>query len=195
MPDFDLYLWVILPVLIFLARVCDVSLATIRLIFISRGYKYSSAFVGFFEVLIWLLAIGQIMKNLSNPVTYIAFAAGFSTGNFVGIWLTEKMLLGVVLIRIVTRKDATELVDYLQAHDYGVTSLDGQGVSGKVKVIFTIVPRREVEKIVELIKQFNPKAFYSIEEVDFVEEGTFPAKHSMRTRMTRFFRNPLRKGK
>ena len=172
------YTWILLPLLIFAARVADVSIGTVRGIFISRGLKYIAPIVGFFEVLIWLLAMGQIMKNLSSPVCYLAFAGGFATGNFVGIWIAEKLSLGQVLIRVITQKDASGLVECLNLSNYGVTSVDGHGTAGEVKVVFTIVPRREVPCIVELIKQFNPQAFYSIEEVGFVERGIFPAKRA-----------------
>ena len=195
MLDSNLYAWVLLPALIFLARVADVSLGTIRVIFISRGLKYFAALMGFFEILIWLLAIGQIMKNLSNPVCYIAYAGGFAIGNFVGIWIAEKLSLGVVLIRVITRKDASELLDHLKISDYGVTSVDGHGSAGQVKIVFTIVPRREVAGVVDLIKQFNPKAFYSIEEVGFVEKGIFPIKKNWRSNRFRNLFKAFRKGK
>ena len=189
------YVWFILPALIFFARVADVSIGTIRLIFVSRGLKYLAPIVGFFEILIWLLAIGQIMKNLSNPVCYIAYAGGFAMGNFVGIWIAEKLSLGVVLIRVVTKKDASELVGYLKSAGYGVTSVDGHGTAGQVKVVFTVVPRREVKSVIGLIKKFNPKAFYSIEEVGFVEKGIFPAKKTWSFfGLVSLFR-PFRKGK
>ena len=189
------YAWLILPLLIFLARVADVSIGTIRLIFISRGLKYLAPIVGFFEILIWLLAIGQIMKNLSNPACYIAYAGGFAMGNFVGMWIAEKLSLGVVLVRVVTKKDAAELVKYLKSADYGVTSVDGHGVTGQVKVVFTVLPRREVKRVVDLIKKFNPKAFYTIEEVGFVEKGLLPLKKT--DHFTKFLRlfQPFRKGK
>lgn len=170
------YAWVLLPFLIFLARIADVSIGTVRLIFVSRGFKYLAPVVGFFEVLIWLLAIGQIMKNLSNPVCYIAYAGGFATGNYVGMWLAEKLSLGLVLIRVITKKDAGPLVECLRSENYGVTSIDGHGASGEVRVVFTIVPHRDVQSVVDLIKKFNPQAFYSIEEVRHVEKGVFPAR-------------------
>jgi uncharacterized protein YebE (UPF0316 family) len=172
------YVWLLLPLLIFLARIADVSIGTVREIFVIRGFKYMAPIVGFFEVLIWLLAIGQIMKNLSNPACFIAYAGGFAMGNFVGIWIAEKLSLGLVLIRVVTEKDASALVEYLKSADYGVTSIDGHGTAGEVKVVFTIVPRQEVRSIIGLIKRFNPKAFYSIEEVSLVEKGIFPAKRA-----------------
>jgi uncharacterized protein YebE (UPF0316 family) len=190
-----IYTWFILPALIFFARVVDVSMGTIRVIFVSRGLKYLAPIVGFFEILIWLLAIGQIMKNLSNPMCYVAYAGGFAMGNFVGIHIAEKLSIGVVMIRVVTTKDAAPLVDFLKTENYGVTSIDGHGTSGQVKVVFTIVPRREVRSVIELIKKFNPNAFYSIEEVGLVKKGIFPVRKSWwNFRLFEPFR-PFRKGK
>ena len=170
------YTWMLLPFLIFAARIFDVSLGTVRVIFVSRGLKYLAPAVGFFEILIWLLAIGQIMKNLANPACYVAYAGGFAMGNFVGICIAERLSLGMVLIRIITKRDALPLVDVLKSRGYGVTSVDAHGTEGQVQVVFTIVPRREAQSIVTLIKEFNPQAFYSIEEIGFVEKGIFPLK-------------------
>lgn len=187
--------WVVLPVLIFLARICDVTLGTVRLIFVSRGFKYLAPMVGFFEVLIWILVIGQIMQNLSNWLCYVAYAGGFATGNYVGMRVAEKLSLGIVLIRIITQRGAHALLDRLRKSDYGVTSVDGEGAVGPVQVIFTIVPRREVGAVVELVKAYNPKAFYSIEEVGFVEKGVFPARKDFRYIGLERFLRPLRKRK
>lgn len=189
------YMWFVLPFLIFLARVLDVSFGTIRVIFISRGFKYLSPLVGFFEMLIWLLAIGQIMKNLSNPVCYIAYAGGFAMGNYVGIRIADRLSLGVALIRVITEENASQLLELLKSADYGVTSVDGHGTTGQVKVIFTVVPRKEVKQVANLIKKFNPKAFYTIEEVGFVEKGVFPARKTWsNSGFSKLFR-PFRKGK
>jgi uncharacterized protein YebE (UPF0316 family) len=192
---FDLYSWVFIPFLIFAARIADVSIGTIRLIFISRGLKYLAPVVGFFEILIWLLAIGQIMKNLSNPVCYIAYAGGFAMGNFVGMCIVEKLSLGVVIVRVVTVKSAVELIRYLRDADYGVTSVDGHGTKGDVQIVFTIVPRREVKKVVDLIKAFNPKSFYTIEEVGYVGKGLLSPKHTNGFTKSLSFFKPFRKGK
>src|SRR4030042_945426 len=148
--DSQFYTWGVLPFLIFTARILDVSFGTVRVIFVSRGLKYLAALVGFFEVLIWVLTIGQIMKHLSNPLCYIAYAGGFAMGNFVGIGIAERLSLGIVLVRVVTQNDAQPLVDTLRSRDYGVTSVEGQGKSGRVKVVFTVVRRREVRPVVAL---------------------------------------------
>lgn len=190
-----LFVWLILPVLIFLARICDVTLGTVRLIFVSRGFKYLAPVCGFFEVLIWILAIGQIMQNLSNWVCYLAYAGGFATGNYVGMRVAEKLSLGIVLIRVITQKDAHHLLDRLREQDYGVTYVEGRGAEGPVQVLFTIVRRREAGTVVNLVKAFNPQAFYSIQEVGFAERGVFPIKKDSRFIGLERFLRPFRKGK
>jgi len=190
-----IYTWFILPLLIFLARILDVSLGTIRLIFISKGVKYLAPLIGFFEVLIWLLAIGQIMKNLNNVVCYIAYGGGFALGTFLGIFIEEKLSVGMVAIRIITQKDASELINFLQAKNYGVTCIDAEGAQGQVKVIFMIIRRQNLKNVIEIIKGFNPNAFYSIEDIRFVSEGIFPLKKPGYSGIyLRLFRR-IRKGK
>jgi len=194
--SFDIYGFVLLPFLIFAARIADVTAGTVRVIFISRGYKYLAPIVGFFEIIIWLMAIGQIMKNLSNPICYIAYAAGFAMGNFVGIWIAEKLSMGTALVRVITQIDSSGLVSELRNSNFGVTTVDGQGVSGPVKVIFTIVPRKEVQNVVDTIKAFNPQAFYTVEEIGYAEKGTFPVKKSwLNLNLNDLFRPLFRKGK
>jgi len=187
--------WVVLPALIFFARIADVSLGTVRVIFVSRGMKYLAPVVGFFEVLIWVVAIGQIMRNLSNPVCYLAYAGGFAAGNYVGIWIAEKLSLGVVMVRVIAKEDVRELVQRLREQEYGVTSVDAEGGRGPVKIVFTIVPRREVQSVVGLIHRFDPGAFVSVEEIGFVERGIFPLRRGWRG--VGFLRRwrPFRKGK
>lgn len=165
-----IYSWIIIPLLIFFARVCDVSLGTIRIIFISKGIKFLAPLVGFFEILIWLLAIGQIMQNLTNIYYYIFYAAGFATGNFVGIILDEKLSIGTVIIRIITKKDASELIKALKNNKINLTILNAEGPNGKVKVIFTVVNRQNISKIINIVKIHNPKSFYSIEDIRYVSE-------------------------
>lgn len=192
--DAGVFSWFILPLLIFLARIADVSIGTIRLIFVSRGFKYIAPLVGFIEVLIWIVVIGQIMKNLSNWVCYVAYAGGFASGNFIGMWIVEKLSLGMVLIRVITQKDASELVENLKSSEYGVTSIDGHGSKGQVKLVFTIIPRRQAVAVVRLINQFHPNAFYSIEEVGMVKKGIFPSRPVSSFESLVHLFKPFRKG-
>lgn len=172
------FAFIIVPLLIFAARVCDMSLDTIRVIFMSKGIQYLPAIIGFFEVIIWLVAIGQVMNNLTNAVCYIAYGAGFATGTFVGMAIEEKLSLGLTSVRIITKDDPSGLVQFLRSHNYGVTSIDAEGGTGKVKMIFTIIKRQDLAHVVSIIKDFHPNAFYSVEEVKSVAEGVFPKPHS-----------------
>jgi uncharacterized protein YebE (UPF0316 family) len=175
----DLFKWVILPILIFLARLTDVSLGTMRIIFVSRGVKYLAPVIGFVEVNIWLLAIGQIMENLSNNnpnsiVCTLAYAGGFATGSFVGILIEEKVSIGLVLLRLISRHDTKELIDYLKSQNYGVTTHDAEGVKGPVKIIFAVIRRKDLHSVLDRINQIHPHAFYSVEDVRSVGEAVMP---------------------
>lgn len=170
----DLFQWVILPALIFIARMSDVTLATLRNIFLSKSVKYIVPFLGFIEVLIWLLAISQIMRNLHNPVCFLAYALGYSLGIFVGIKIEERLALGLQIMRIFTHQGPDELRQILTQHDYGVTVIDAHGTKGPVKILLTIVKRKDINTIRELIKQHHPDAFYTIEDIRSVSKGVFP---------------------
>jgi len=186
--DSDIFRWVILPLLIFTARLVDVSLGTLRIMFISRGLKYLAPIIAFVEINIWLLAIGQIMLNMGNIVCALAYAAGFALGNLVGITIEEKLSIGLVLVRIITKHDIDKLIDCLKEEKYGVTVHDADGMSGKVKIIFAVIRRRDLKETLERIEKVHPHAFYTVEDVKSVGEAMFPVSK-------RRFSRSLRKGK
>jgi uncharacterized protein YebE (UPF0316 family) len=173
----EVFKLIIIPLLIFFARICDVTLDTARIIYVSRGMKILAPLIGFFEVLIWLISITQIIHNLTNFVYYIAYAGGFAMGNFIGIYIEERMAIGTVVIRIITQKEATDLIEHLKHDGYGVTHIDAKGTMGPVKVVFTIIKRRDVNRVISIIRKFNPAAFFTIEDIRSVREGVFRKKH------------------
>ena len=193
---FPIFSIVLIPLLIFFARIVDVSIGTMRVIFISKGYKFYAAISGFFEVLIWIIAITQILQNLTTPLYYIAYAAGFATGNYVGMIIEEHIALGNILLRIITKNEMVELNEWLKERGFGVTEVIGQGFYGTVKILFTIIPRSERDDVVAYIQKVNPHAFYTVEDIRFVKKSGLKfntvAKNHLRTRT---FRRPLRKGK
>lgn len=173
-PDFfnsELFTWVILPLLIFLARITDVSIGTMRLIFVSKGLKFLAPILGFFEVTIWLLAIGQIMQHLDNVMCYVAYGSGFAMGNYLGIVLEEKMSIGTVLIRVFPQKDTSQLSASLRENGFGVTEINVEGMKGQVKMILSIINRKDIKEFIEKVSNFNPRAFYTIEDISTVKEG------------------------
>jgi uncharacterized protein YebE (UPF0316 family) len=172
----DAWSYLVLPLLIFFARICDVSMGTIRVIFVSRGYRYLAPVLGFFEISIWLLAISQVMRDINDVSIYIAYAAGFAMGTFVGIWLEEKLSLGTVLVRVVTGRDSSNLTGALAGEGYGITTHAADGAQGPVTIVFTVVKRQHLPHVVGIIKKFNPHAFYSVEDIRHANEGVFPAR-------------------
>jgi uncharacterized protein YebE (UPF0316 family) len=174
----EFYALVVLPLLIFFFRIGDVSLGTIRVIFISKGLKYIAPVIGFFEVIIYLVAIGQVINNITNPVLYIAYGGGFAAGTFIGMKVEEKLSLGTLVVRIITPEDPGDLVAYLRQRSFGVTIANGEGSKGKVSIILSIIKRQDFNEVIGGIREHLPNAFYSVEEVRSVAEGVFPAKRS-----------------
>ncbi|PIN70750.1 hypothetical protein COV93_00260 [Candidatus Woesearchaeota archaeon CG11_big_fil_rev_8_21_14_0_20_43_8] len=188
----DIFVWVVLPLLIFFARILDVSIGTIRIIFVNRGYKYIAPLLGFFEIIIWLFAARQIMVNMPNFVCFFAYAFGFSAGTFVGIIIEERMSIGKVIVWIITKKDASELVEYFNNSQFHMTSSRACNVEGDVNILYLIAQRNEIGKIIHSVKEYDPGAFYSVEDVRYAKEDINIISH--KKRLLHFLRS-LRKGK
>jgi uncharacterized protein YebE (UPF0316 family) len=187
------FTWILLPVFIFLARICDQSIGTMRLIFLSKGMKYIAPMLGFFEVIIWLLAVGQIMQHLDNWVCYVAYGSGFAMGNFIGITLEERLSIGTSIIRVILSSESPELIAALKMHNFGLTILDAEGAKGKVKILFSIIRRKEIPVFLETLHDYHPTAFYTIEDVKEAKEGVF--KRSGQKSLSNGFSSLLKKAK
>ncbi len=172
--DSATFTYFLLPFLIFLARIIDVSIGTIRIIMISKGEKFWAPFLGFFEIMVWLLAISRIFANLDNWVCYFGYGLGFATGNYIGLIIEEKLAMGIVKIQIITRKEAGNLISNLREAGYGITHHNAKGATESVSIIYSIIKRTEIKKVENIVKSTNPKAFYSIEDVKSVSHGFFP---------------------
>ncbi len=172
--SFDAYSWIVVPLLILGARIADVTLGTMRFIFISRGYRWLAPIVGFFEVTIWLIAIREVLVNLRNVACVLAYGLGFATGNFIGLWLEEKLSIGMVLLRVVLRHEQNGLIEFLKKNEYGYTLVEGEGSRERVKILFTIIKRKNLEEVLKAVSTFAPNAFYSIETIKSAREGIYP---------------------
>lgn len=181
---FDWYLWVGLPLLVFFARVTDVTLGTLRIIFTSRGMKNIAPLLGFVEVFIWVSVIAEITRGAHNLVAYLAYAAGFATGNYVGMFIEDKLAMGLLVIRAIIPNHAQNLARNLHEKGYGVTSVDAQGSQGPVKLIYTVVKRRDLNQVAEVIQQEYPSAFFTVEELRSAAHGVFPRSISSRRQDT-----------
>jgi len=176
----DLYTWVILPLLIFLARITDQTIGTLRLVFLSKGYKTIAPILGFFESLIWILIVREVITNISDPLCFVAYAAGFATGSYIGLIIEEKLSIGNVIARVILPNEDPALVDAFRQQNFGFTLIDGEGRNGKVKIIFVVLDRVNLPKFLDVLNNVNPHAFYSIEDVKQVKEGIFPKSQKRR---------------
>jgi uncharacterized protein YebE (UPF0316 family) len=170
----EVYAWIVLPFLVFCARVLDVTLGTMRIIYVSRGKRNLAPILGFIEVFIWIAMVSQIVHSANNIIAYLAYAAGFAAGNYVGMLIEDRLALGTLIIRVFVPAQASELVANLRAAGYGVTTVEGEGLSGPVTLVYTIVKRRNLAEVLAVIHQTHPHAFLSIEDLRSTQEGFFP---------------------
>ena len=170
----ELLPWWLIPILIFLARILDVSVGTLRIVFLSRGLKTLAPICGFFEVLVWLMAIGYVIQNLDHWYNFIAYALGFATGNYVGLFLEERVAMGFLSVWIVTTQDATSLLTRLEREHFGTTVVGARGARGKVRIIIAVIRRKQLPKLVRLVRKVNPQAFLTVQDIRSVRGGVFP---------------------
>lgn len=176
----DLFAYVVLPFLIFISRITDVTIGTVRIVMVAKGQKKIAPILGFFEVLIWLIAISQIIAHLDNWVCYVAYGAGFATGNYVGMIIEERLAVGIVQLQIITRTDAQQLIEKLKLQGYGITHQEAHGAVEEVSIIYSIIKRTDLPKVDEIIRLCSPNAFYSIADVKFVNKDLFSQVNPMK---------------
>lgn len=163
--------FVLLPLLIFFARITDVSINTIRIIYVLGGRRWTATILGFFESFIWLMAIRQIFEHLDNWLCYVAYPGGFATGIFVGMIIEERIAYGKVIVRIITRKEVSILLDYLNNQQFRYTHVDAEGPDGHENLVFTVLERERLEELLLKLKSILPTAFYTVEKVNRAGES------------------------
>jgi len=161
----ELFQYVVLPALIFLARVADVSLATLRVMYIMNGARHWAPLLGFFEALIWLLAIGQIFQNMNNVYSYLAYASGYATGTYVGMYIESKIAMGRMVVRVISKQDTSELIDWLINSGYRYNTMEAADHEGNANILFTVVPRSKLEAFLKAVRFLQSDAYYTVESV------------------------------
>lgn len=173
MFDFlDIYPW-LLPFIIFFGRICDVTLGTLRIIFVSKGEKYKAPLIGFFEVFIWICIISQVLLRANDLVAYLSYAAGYACGNYIGILIEQRIAFGIVICRGYTNKDGSDLTRLLNKHNFGSTLIHAQGAYTKVDVVETVIKRKSLPEVEKLFLQHDPDIFYLIEDIRSKRKGVF----------------------
>jgi uncharacterized protein YebE (UPF0316 family) len=159
------------PVCLFLLRICDVSMSTMRTVLSVRGQKRIVPFIGFVEILMWLQAAGAAMKFMSNPLIALGYAAGFAAGTFVGISIEEKLAFGLSTVRVISSRAGAEIAEALRSHGYGVTQFGALGRHGRVAVLLVVCKRKQLRQVLAEIRACDPSAFITVEEPKAMHAG------------------------
>ena len=188
----NIFSFLLLPILIFLARIADVSINTIRIIYVLGGRRWTATMLGFFESFIWLMAIRQIFEHLDNWLCYVAYPAGFASGIFVGMIIEERIAYGKVIIRIITRKEVKELIAYLNSKKFRYTHVNAEGPDGHENLVFTVLERERLEELLYKLKDILPTAFYTVEKVNRAAEVGTLVEETGRWSITTWLRGVIR---
>ncbi len=176
----SIFSYFLLPLLIFVARIADVSINTIRIIYVLGGRRMTATLLGFFESFIWLMAIRQIFEHLDNWICYVAYPAGFACGIFVGMIIEERIAYGKVIVRIITRKDVTDLLGFLNREHFRYTHVNAAGPDGHENLVFTVLERESLDDLLNKLKDILPTAFYTVEKVNRAGESGVVVQESTR---------------
>jgi uncharacterized protein YebE (UPF0316 family) len=166
-------LWFSAPIgalLIFMLRVVDVSMAMMRMILAVKGHRGLAAIIGFFEVLIWLVAVGHALNHLDSWFHIVGYAGGFATGNYVGVWLEGRFAMGMSVVQAIFKSTDREnagpvAANVLRDRGFAVTEVEGRGKEGPVTILSAIIPRRKVPEVMNLVQKVDARAFVTVEEI------------------------------
>ena len=161
--------------LIFALRVADMALDTIRLLYVVRGRKFLAWLIGFFQALVFIIAIANVVTGKIGWMSVLAYALGFATGNLVGMWIEERLAIGFIRLTVVSARLGSALAENLRAHGFAVTEVSGRGKDGVVAMLSVSVRRREFDQVETVILETDADAFITAEEVRAVRRGFWRA--------------------
>lgn len=157
--------------LIFGLRIMDVSLGTVRMLMVLRGKKLAVWVLGFITSMVFVIAIRAVLADLSNWLKIFGYAAGFATGTIVGMWIEERLAVGYIHLRIMSTGQGQAVVEHIRAAGYGVTEIAGRGKDGAVTILNCSVERKHGSQVQQMVKEIDPTAFVTSEEVRPVRRG------------------------
>jgi uncharacterized protein YebE (UPF0316 family) len=172
--------WLVIPALlmpfvIFALRVSDMSLDTLRVLFVIRGRKSLAWLLGFFQSALWVVAITSVLSNLDNLWNVVGYASGFATGNVVGMTIEEHLAIGHGHMRIISSRRGRAIAEAIRRAGYAATELAGRGKDGTVSVINCSVRRRDIQDLRNQVHAIDPEAFLTIEEIRPLHRGFWRA--------------------
>lgn len=166
---------VYVPYLIFLARILDVSIGTVRLVMIIDGRRFVAAILGFVEVLVWVLAVGSAIKHLDHAGAVFGYAGGFAAGVYVGMLLEDRIKLGFRVVRAINHDRSVNLASALRERGFRATRVEGEGRDGPVELVFSAVKRRRLQALTDAIRSVAPSAMVTVERVEVTGGDEFGA--------------------
>ncbi|SET39000.1 Uncharacterized protein YebE, UPF0316 family [Natronincola peptidivorans] len=158
---------------IYFAKVSDVTLATVRMIMVVKGRRIQAALIGFVEIIIFILAIGKVLADLDNPFNVIAYALGFATGNYMGIYVEEKMALGSIIAQVITQGGSVSLVERFREEGFGVTVVESYGREGMQHLLNITMQRKNLGKFYQILDEHDKKAFVTVTDARAIKGGYF----------------------
>lgn len=157
--------------LIFCLRICDMSMDTLRVLFVVRGKKLPVWILGFLQSLIFVIAISSVLTGERNYLNILGYAAGFATGNIVGMIIENKLAIGHILVTIISSTRGSSIAEKLRASGYAVTEIAGRGMNGTVFELHASVHRKDVDHVETIVLEADPQAFITAEDVRPVRRG------------------------
>ena len=170
----DPHAW-LFALMIFALRVVDMALDTIRVLFVVRGKKLVVWILGFFQSLVFVVAISSVLTQLDNILNVIGYATGFATGNLVGMLIEQRLAIGHVLVTVISSNRGAFIADKLRASGYAVTEIAGRGRDGTVFELHASVLRKDVPNVETVVLEADPQAFVTAEDVRPVRRGFWRA--------------------
>ncbi|HNT25362.1 MAG TPA: DUF2179 domain-containing protein [Anaerolineales bacterium] len=161
--------------LIFSLRVVDMTFDTLRVLVVMRGQKKIAWVFGFIQSLVFVVAIGSVLSQMDNPLNVVGYAAGFATGNVLGMWIEEKLAIGHILLNITSPRLGTAISEHLRSNGYAVTEIPARGKDGMVTLLNVSVLRKNVTAVQKLVKDMDPEAFITAEDVRPLRRGFWRA--------------------
>jgi len=159
------------PLVIFGLRVCDMSLDTLRVLFVVRGRKPLAWILGFFQSAIWVMAITSVLSNLDNLWNIAAYAGGFATGNVVGMAIEERLAIGYSNLQIISSRRGAAIAEALRNAGHAATEMPARGRDGTVSVISCSVRRRDISRVSKEVDKIDPDAFLTVEDIRPIHRG------------------------
>jgi uncharacterized protein YebE (UPF0316 family) len=129
-----------------------------------QGRRQLAPILGFFEVLIWVFGVGQVMLNLSHPACAVSFALGFALGNYVGMTIERRLAMGEQVVRVFSHQ-GNALAAQLRADGFRVTEIEGRGRDGPIQLLFIHTARKQVCRLADRVLELDPACFYIIDDV------------------------------